>query len=107
MRRLVTAVALIAAIATLARCTAKKTASKPTTPEEVVAFLNKKHGADDMAHGREIFETTCKKCHALKPPGSKTIPEWERILPRMALKSNLDKKQYDHVRAYVLTNASI
>lgn len=107
MRRFVTAIGILIIIATLARCTAKKTISKPTTPEEIVAYLSKRHDANDMAHGRQIFETTCKKCHVLKPPASKTIPEWERILPRMALKSNLERKEYEHVRAYVLTNASI
>lgn len=92
----------------LAECSPKasKTVSKPVvkTDAEKVAEVKKNFTEAQIAEGKTIFESSCGRCHKLKMPETRTVAEWENILPRMNPKAHLDAQQASLVRAYVLAN---
>jgi hypothetical protein len=57
---------------------------------------------DSLPQGREIFVTQCARCHASPEVHGYSVPQWERILPRMSRRAKLDADQESAVRAYVL-----
>jgi hypothetical protein len=57
----------------------------------------------DLEQGKSIFEKSCKKCHSLKRPFTRSGEKVEAVLPKMAKKAKLDSKQEDLVRKYLLT----
>lgn len=107
MNRLTTILTIAAASVLMAQCTAKKTATAAKSPEEVVAEVKKNYSEDQMEEGKTIFVGNCGKCHDLKEPETRTVEKWERILPRMSKKANLDDAQSGKVRAYVLAHAKM
>ena len=58
-----------------------------------------------MQEGKALYQSSCKKCHSLFDPGSRTIHKWEKVLPRMNKRANLETADAGKVRAYLLTNA--
>lgn len=91
----------------MAQCTAKKTAGSSKSPEQIVADVKKNYTEAEMEEGKTIFESSCKKCHGLKQPETRTVEKWERVLPRMSQRSKLNEKEAGKVRAYVLAHAQI
>lgn len=92
---------------TLIQCTAKKAATADMPPEEIVANVKKNYTAEQMEEGKTIFESNCNKCHGLKEPESRDVAKWERVLPRMNKRANLDDEQAGKVRAYILAHAKL
>ncbi|MCB9046128.1 MAG: hypothetical protein H6550_08300 [Chitinophagales bacterium] len=107
MNRFVTLLTIVALSVLMARCSSKKTASNTKSPEEIVADVKKNFTEAQMQEGMTIFQGHCGKCHAIKEPETHTVDKWEKILPRMSQKANLDKPQSDKVRAYVLAHAKM
>lgn len=107
MRRSLTILSIAAMSVFMAQCTAKKTTTTTKSPEEVVAEVKKNFTDADMEEGKVIFQSSCKKCHPIKEPETRTVEKWERVLPRMSKKANLDNEQSNKVRAYVLAHASL
>lgn len=60
-----------------------------------------------MEEGKVIFSSNCGKCHAIVQPEERTVGKWEKVLPRMNKKANLDEMQAGKVRAYVLAHAQM
>lgn len=58
-----------------------------------------------MAKGKIIFQGKCGQCHTLYAPEKYTLEAWNKILPEMYEKAQLNKKESRFVNAYVLTNA--
>lgn len=60
---------------------AKEPATEPApkTTDDITAAL---------AKGKTLFEKNCNMCHGLKAPGSRTVAEWNKVVPRMAVKVN-------------------
>jgi len=61
---------------------------------------------DDLNKGKAIFEAKCEKCHSLKRPFTVSDKDVENIMPKMAVKANLDHKSADLVLQYLLTMKS-
>jgi len=61
----------------------------------------------DLNKGKAIFEAKCEKCHSLQRPFKATNAEVEKIMPKMAVKANLDHKSADLVLQYLLTMKSM
>jgi cytochrome c5 len=57
----------------------------------------------DLNQGKTIFEESCKKCHSLKKPFTKSEEEIRNVLPKMAKKAKIDSQQEDLVLKYLLT----
>ncbi len=60
----------------------------------------------DLNQGKAIFEAKCEKCHSLKRPFMVSNADVEKIMPKMAMKANLDHKSADLVLQYLLTMKS-
>ena len=92
----------------LSACTAKKaTTSTKMSDEAIVSEIKRNYTEAHMQEGMSIWEISCNKCHKLFTPESRTIAEWEGILPRMNKRSKLDDTQSGKVRAYILTHAKM
>lgn len=96
--------ALAIAAVLLAQCSPKtaKTVEKSSTKTETVA---KNYSQADLDEGRKVFESSCGRCHALKQPETRTVSQWEKIMPNMARKAKLDDHQTAVVTAYVMKGA--
>lgn len=58
--------------------------------------------AGPCEQGRQIYVTTCVKCHSIEPIADHTMEDWTGdILPRMCRKSKLTPEQSSAVLAYV------
>lgn len=107
MNRFVTILTIIGGSVLMAQCTAKKATSSSMTPDQKVAEVKKNFTDEQMEEGRVVFEASCQKCHKLYEPGSRDVEKWERVLPRMNKRANLDDSQAGKVRAYLLAHAKI
>ncbi len=105
MKKLITILMIVASAMTLVNCTSKKTTTSAPDPEKKVEEIHAKYSDTDIAEGKQLFYTSCKKCHPIKLPEVYSIRAWERILPVMNKRSNLNEEQSAKVRAYVFTNA--
>lgn len=55
----------------------------------------------DAEQGKDIFETSCTKCHGAKKIDNYSQEQWGNILPKMAVKAKLDASQTALVDAYI------
>lgn len=93
---------------TLVNCSSgKKTASATDKPaSEKVADVKAQYSEAQMEEGKTIWSGKCNKCHKLYSPESHSVEKWERVLPRMSNRANLDDRQAALVRAYLIAHAS-
>lgn len=54
-----------------------------------------------IALGRQLYVTTCTKCHAVEPVKKYSLAEWGRILPEMAEEANTSPEQTESLRCYL------
>jgi hypothetical protein len=56
---------------------------------------------DAAVRGRALYTTVCTDCHGAVRPASLSAADWDRVLPLMAKKAELDAAASAEVRAYV------
>ena len=62
----------------------------------------------DLAHGEEVWRTSCATCHDLHHPDSETTEDWRAIVPKMGRKAHLDATaSADVLRFLVAARASV
>ena len=54
-----------------------------------------------MEQGRDIYVTRCAKCHSAEPIKKYSQMEWEKIMPKMSVKTKLTFTEDALVRDYV------
>lgn len=82
-------VLIIAALAGFYACGAPKTTVTVGQSQiDKVKHLYPDYTLADFNSGKTAYETSCKSCHPLKDPGSKTEQEWKVIVPKMVEKAN-------------------
>lgn len=59
--------------------------------------------AEQIAQGKTIYETSCKRCHKLYEPTQFTSVEWVGIMNAMAPKAKLTEEQHQWVYDYVVS----
>jgi hypothetical protein len=59
-----------------------------------------------MEKGKSVYLSKCVGCHVLKTPSDYTVDQMNKILKVEIPKAKLDKKEAEHVTAYLLANAS-
>lgn len=64
-----------------------------------------RYSKTDVETGQTVYETKCKKCHALKNTENYTTEKWPGILKSMAPKAKLTEDETKQVTAYVMTHA--
>lgn len=57
----------------------------------------------ELAEGKNIFTTSCAKCHDLPNPTEHSSEEWVGIMNSMAPKAKLTEVQYQWVYDYVVS----
>ncbi|HXS36241.1 MAG TPA: cytochrome c [Flavipsychrobacter sp.] len=110
MKKLITLLSVCGAIVLLTQCSPKipaSFASTATTPAGKVDEVKKHYTDDQVAQGKVIFQSNCAKCHKLKLPETRTVDQWEQILPSMVHKAKLSSDDAGMVRAYLLENAKM
>lgn len=103
------------AITLLAQCSPKasrtvatnNTKTAPATPADKIADIKGHYTAQQIEEGQSLFNSNCAKCHKMKMPETRTVEQWEQILPRMSKKAGLSEAQHQLVRAYVLPLAKM
>ena len=77
------------------------------SPDEVSALKTEYSdlGAEQLAKGRIIFESSCKKCHTLYQPASRNAESWMNIMRQMGPKAKLSQDHYKFVSAYLVSAA--
>ena len=100
---------LVAGLATLAACSAKKataTAAALTQADADKAAINFP-GATlaSLNEGKMHYENNCGKCHALFQPTEFSTEKWHKVVPPMAEKAEVDKNVEDLILQYVATMA--
>ncbi len=92
-----------------AQCSSNKKVASNTDKKiddvSIVASLNNKFSVEQINEGKTIYESSCKKCHELYAPESRDIAAWEYILPKMYVRTELNKDEVAKMRAYLLTHA--
>ena len=56
----------------------------------------------ELQQGHDIFSKSCKRCHGLKDPASRTPEQWTKVLDKMAPKAKLTAEQKDLVYKYLV-----
>lgn len=80
------------------------TAYSGLTPQQQVDLF-KKTNDGRVARGKPLFESSCKKCHALHQPSSRTALDWVNIMSSMGPKAKLGEAEYMYVASYLVKNA--
>ncbi|MHC4958422.1 MAG: hypothetical protein ACYTGN_08590 [Planctomycetota bacterium] len=65
---------------------------------------SKRNSGKDM-DGRELYEKSCGRCHALYMPRTFAAQEWKYYVRKYGRKARLRKKQRDLVYGYLAENA--
>lgn len=106
MKKLVTIITVLLSTVVLVNCTSKKATTSNKSPEEKIAEVKKMYSEADIAEGKQLFKDNCNKCHPYKEPETRTVEKWDRVLPRMTKRADLNDEQSAKVRAYILTNVN-
>ena len=87
----------------MVNCTPKLSPAVSNVPSKNDIWL--KYSSDQLAEGKQIFESHCNKCHALKDPASRTPEEWSKVLRKMIPRAKLGDSDADLARAYIIANS--
>lgn len=59
----------------------------------------------DLEKGKQLYISSCKRCHGEPVVTDFTAAQWDRILPLMFPRTALNTEEAYQVRAFVLANA--
>ena len=93
----------IMTLAVITSCKTKSSASTASSDTKSNA-PTKELTAVEYAKGKELFESSCGKCHDLPKPKAYSAEEWVGIMKAMAPKAKMNEAQstlvYDYVTTY-------
>lgn len=75
--------------------------TNPVVVTETVSNPDQAELTAEAAAGKQIYETSCVRCHGLKNIDKYSDEQWSTILPRMSEKAKLDAQQTELVDAYI------
>lgn len=58
----------------------------------------------NLAEGRTLYQSRCKKCHALYSPKDYKLKVWKKNLDEMRFKAELTEKEFDLIFLYLKQN---
>lgn len=95
-----TIVMSVLAVAFITSCKSKSNVATAETKSNT----GKEISAVDYAKGKELFESSCGKCHDLPKPKAHSAEKWVGIMKAMAPKAKMNDAQstlvYDYVTTY-------
>jgi cytochrome c5 len=74
------------------------------TPQQQVDMF-KKTNEGRVIRGKSIYESSCKKCHTLHQPSSRTALQWVTVMNTMGPKAKLGEAEYMYTASYLVQNA--
>ncbi len=57
--------------------------------------------AEEMNIGKKLYVTNCTKCHALKDPYKYNVEDWNKILPDMFKRANIDEATKESISKFI------
>jgi cytochrome c5 len=91
-------------------CAPKKaiTHQEVVNPPKVVAVLqpgmhDAKKETKERLSGKNLYETNCAKCHALRLPAEHSKEKWGPILQKMQRKAKLSDDEITAVKEYIFS----
>lgn len=103
----------LVSIATMALLLIACGTTKPVDPRllmteaQTQAAVKKAYPADQLKIGKALWQAKCSRCHELYKPDTRTVNQWERVLPRMAQRARITNVDANLVRAYLMVNAKV
>ena len=72
--------------------------------EEQLALLTQMN-ATRIESGKQLYESTCNKCHELHRPSKRSGLEWVEIMKTMGPKAKIEQGTYRMISAYLVKNS--
>lgn len=69
--------------------------------EEKATVAPNKVLTENQAHGKQVYENNCAKCHKLHEPSSRTAEQWKPIVDRMQKKARISDEDAASVYNYL------
>ena len=109
MKRFITIASVAALILLLNQCSPKPKAAMTTTSTATVkkptSRFDAAFSAEERDKGKIVYQDNCGRCHMLYTAESRTLKQWERILPEMYAKGKIAVEKAHLIDAYVAANA--
>lgn len=58
---------------------------------------------EDLDLGKKLYATNCSRCHEMKDPSRYTIDEWNKILPEMFKRANVEDATKEKISKFIYT----
>lgn len=77
----------------------------PVTPVQAQWAGQRWPDADlaQLGEARRLYINRCSGCHNLVLPAAEDLAQWQKILPKMALRANLNEAQRELIWRYIQT----
>ena len=99
---MVTRFVIVFILLIIAACSSSRSLFQPTEAEaEKMNASGEKVSINELRKGYSLYVANCGGCHALPVPSSKNKNEWEKVLPEMFSKIQLDTNQKSLIRNYI------
>lgn len=105
MKKLIVTAVLGTFVIGMINCSPKVAESVTAGPVPTSAEVKAQYSADQLDHGKTIWQSNCNKCHKLFEPESRDPEHWNKILKRMIPRAKLSASDAQLVRAYLIANA--
>lgn len=73
------------------------------SPKVAVTSEPMKTSESQLAQGKTIYESSCKRCHDLPNPTDHSAQDWVGIMNSMAPKAKLSSEQHQWVYDYIVS----
>jgi cytochrome c5 len=89
-------VSIFVVVFALSSCSSVKQVQQQSASGQITSL------SPELTKGKELFEQSCQKCHALPVPSAKSVEQWNTIMPVMAGKARLDDAAHIAIKNYIL-----
>ncbi|MBL8858865.1 MAG: cytochrome c [Planctomycetes bacterium] len=107
MRRGACAVAALALLAGCLACASTAVRAPEISAEVAAAGLARGSDRATLESGREVFRSSCARCHALPRIGDHSAEEWPAIVDDMSRKSRLLESDTAALAAFIQACAAV
>lgn len=81
-------------------CDSLRSVAPPISSEMIAAVGG---NSEALTAGRRVLTVRCTACHSLEPIAKFSAKEWREIVDKMAERANLDAREREQVRSYLVT----
>lgn len=88
-------------------CAAIEDLAPPVSAATLRLAASRGVAPESPVRGRELYITSCARCHRPEPVARYGIEQWRQILPRMLAESKLGEEEAEAVEAYVILTVEV